>query len=130
MELAPGAFYMTLYITVYGTLNDHPPSQGVFRVILLMYEVLMLLIILFFSNSWSAGFARWKWARFKGLYIIFIWCTIQIHATLYFLSNLHLFTRKIKFCCFFYLKQVFALKNLHHIVDIFWAEISESVDKM
>ena len=29
-----------------------------------------------------------------------------------------------------YLRQVFALKNLHHIVDVFWAEISESVEKM
>ena len=28
------------------------------------------------------------------------------------------------------LEQVFALKNLHHIVDVFWAEISESVEKM
>lgn len=26
--------------------------------------------------------------------------------------------------------KVFALKNLHHIVDVFWAEISESVDKI
>ena len=29
-----------------------------------------------------------------------------------------------------FFKQVFALKSLHHIVDVFWAEISESVGKM